>query len=648
MQLSPLQSRLAASLIASCLLLIIYLLLFSPQFALAADASHIPSDHNADGWTYERHGIEETSETLDLRSPMYEPEFTPFDRSIIGRAPAGVTPLPDNEPQTANISPGTTLTYVYEASSVAGRAAHDWIEASELRRSLDLAEDGSEDGSEDGYDGRDVLADAERVRRQQSAKTLWISANTCQQPPRSSPDQTTMDPPQLTLFVSTSADNTSPGPMQDMNSQKTIVFTEGAVMFNTSLDRDVYLSISAPNVSSEFFDAEQPYNFQVAASTDQSYHTYNVEDDSDLVWVDSDASAALFTSGNLTNSSDQTVSTMPYVMFAQNKDNVEINGLRYSYCGLSKFAQIRGLDDGGFGGVDMGLKKGGEGNLTRQEFYISGLNASSHYIGILVRTSTNNSTTKRLANSPVAGGGGVVFRQTEFETKPNGACTFVFNLTLCDETQYAVPGNPETFPNATALSAFYDNYTRTMYDNFDKVLQQAPCETTPASQYSLARNCNDCKTAYKNWLCSVAIPRCEDFSSPNRSGLQMRNINTPFPNGSFVDAKIRESLGRQKAFSASRNAAIDETVQPGPYKELLPCDDLCYELVRSCPASMEFSCPQPDSEYGYETSYAQRTDNGNLSCNYPGSAHYPSGASALSTSCAGFALLLGLLLVIAL
>ncbi|KAI0012866.1 stretch-activated Ca2+-permeable channel component-domain-containing protein [Xylariaceae sp. FL0662B] len=640
MQLSPLQSRLAASLIASCLVLIIYLLLFSPQFALAADSVHIPSDYDVDEWLYGGREVEEESEPLALRAPMYEPEFTPFDRSIIGRAPAGVNILANNEPQTMNISPGTTLTYVFEAPSVAGRAAQDSSENPELRTSPSR----SRDPSEVGYDGGDALADVERVRARQSSKTLWISANTCQQPSRTSPDRTVGDVPQLTLYVSTSTDNVSPGPGQDDSTQTAVAFTQGAVMFNTSLDRDIYVSISAPNVSSDF-DTQKPYNFQIAASTDQSYHTYDDQADSDLIWVDSDSSAALLTTRNLTNSSDQVISTLPYVMFAQNNDSMDIDGLQYSYCGLTKFAQIRGLDDGSSGTITMGLKKGGEGNLTRQEFYVSGLNASSRYFGILVRTPSDD-IEKRQADGPIAGGGGVVFRPTGFDTKPNGACTFVFNLTLCDETQYAVPGNPEKFPNATSLAAFYDNYTQTMWDNFDKVLQQVPCETDPISQYSLARNCNDCKTAYKNWLCSVAIPRCEDFSSPERQGLQIRNINAPFPNGSFVDSGMREAYGGQKAFSASRNLAIDEQVQPGPYKELLPCDDLCYELVRSCPASMGFSCPQPDSEFGYKTSYGQRASDGNLSCNYPGSAHYPSGASTVLTS--GVALLVGMLLVIVL
>lgn len=204
-----------------------------------------------------------------------------------------------------------------------------------------------------------------------------------------------------------------------------------------------------------------------------------------------------------------------------------------------------------------------------------------------------------------------------------------------------MPGNAQKFPNGTALAAFYENYTQTMWSNFDKVLQQVPCETSSVAKYSLARDCDDCKTAYKNWLCSVAVPRCEDFSTPDRKYLQMRNIAAPFPNGTTVNQTLLDDYSHLKAYNSSRNPMIDQEIEPGPYKELLPCESLCYELVQSCPASMGFTCPRPGSEFGFNTSYGRQIG-GSLSCNYPGSAHFLNGASTLSASCFG---LVGLIAV---
>ncbi|KAI0840236.1 stretch-activated Ca2+-permeable channel component-domain-containing protein [Hypoxylon sp. FL0890] len=628
MQLSPLQSRLAASVIASCLLLIIYFLLLSPQFAFAAELDRTFTDHGAPELVYEMREDVETPEKLDFRSPTYEPEFALFDRSIIGRVPENVAIMTNNIVEKSNLAPGVTMTYVFQASSVSGRAAQDLHEPLELRRSLN----GTHEAAGDGQDDEGAAHSTELLRRQTPSKTLWISANTCDQPWRIS--QTTMDPPQLTLYVSTSADNTSPGPQQGADAQQTVtVFTEGAVMFNTSLDRDVYLSISAPNVASDLFDTTKQYNFELVASTDQYYYSYRDNpDETDLIWVDSDATAALLQTNYLTNSSDQVITTLPYVIFAHNQDNVGINGMRNSYCGLSANAQIRNLADGSSGVIASGLKNMGAQNLTRQEFYVTGLNASSNYTGFLARPPETNQSIQQRQNNPSSVGGGVVFQPTTFQTKPNGACTFIFNMTFCDETQYAVPGNLTNFPNGTALATFYDNFTRTMWDNFDKVLQQVPCETSPTAQYSLVKNCDDCKTAYKNWLCSVAIPRCEDFSSPDRDYLQMRNIAAPFPNGTTVDQSILDQFGQMMAYNSSRNPIIDDVIQPGPYKELLPCEGLCYELVRSCPASMGFGCPRPSSEFGFNTSYGRQKEDGSLSCNYPGSAHFPAGAGTLLPS----------------
>lgn len=57
---------------------------------------------------------------------------------------------------------------------------------------------------------------------------------------------------------------------------------------------------------------------------------------------------------------------------------------------------------------------------------------------------------------------------------------------------------------------------------------------------------------------------------------------------------------------------------PGPYKEVLPCEEMCYELVRSCPASLEFACPL--AERGLEISYGKPSSDqiNNMTCNYVG------------------------------
>jgi len=182
-----------------------------------------------------------------------------------------------------------------------------------------------------------------------------------------------------------------------------------------------------------------------------------------------------------------------------------------------------------------------------------------------------------------------------------------------------VPANPGLFPNVSNLAAHYDNNTKAQFDVFKKVLAQIPCETTSSAQYSLARTCDNCSSDYKEWLCAVSIPRCTDWSQvgPSQHWLQQRNMIQPFPNNSILwDYGAYKAANDSSivAIKSSRNVTIDAVVQPGPYNEILPCDDLCYHVVQSCPAAMGFMCPTP-GQRSFNQSYAVTSE---TKCNFPG------------------------------
>jgi calcium channel MID1 len=83
-----------------------------------------------------------------------------------------------------------------------------------------------------------------------------------------------------------------------------------------------------------------------------------------------------------------------------------------------------------------------------------------------------------------------------------------------------------------------------------------------------------------------------------------------------LSKEFNETTRDRFAFSKSRNPMIDEIIQPGPYKELLPCEDLCFDIVRSCPAKLQFSCPSGRTR---ELSYGKRDpEDKELWCNFPG------------------------------
>ena len=63
---------------------------------------------------------------------------------------------------------------------------------------------------------------------------------------------------------------------------------------------------------------------------------------------------------------------------------------------------------------------------------------------------------------------------------------------------------------------------------------------------------------------------------------------------------------------------IDRDIQPGPYREVLPCVDLCYSLVQSCPASLQFVCPLQNHGLNYTYGTQQGNDPTAVTCSFPG------------------------------
>ena len=138
-------------------------------------------------------------------------------------------------------------------------------------------------------------------------------------------------------------------------------------------------------------------------------------------------------------------------------------------------------------------------------------------------------------------------------------CQVIFGLNFCNETAYAVPSSPQFRNNDTGLATWYDDIARDYYKNFLRSLDQIACDTTDTAKYSLARTCDDCRRDYKEWLCSVVIPRCDDFNATREEGLQLRNINQRLPDGTLIEdySNVSQTYNKSDhdrwAFKKSRN-----------------------------------------------------------------------------------------------
>jgi calcium channel MID1 len=653
-KLTVLQSRLLSSVIATALIAILYFALSSAHFAYASDVDSIfPEDHN-----HERllspYILPDELVDIEDENLEYEPEFLGTNRGIIGRQVPIAFEVVNNVPRLDNVIQGATVYYVFTNRSLwsTKSEAGSGLPSPGLVRIRDEGDNGIEPALpieetaehvshyEDGEGGQRI------GKRANTTRTVYITLNTCLQPSNAKdPTGSLGPPPQLTLYVS--QNNTRPGPNQPAGTQEMVKADQGFANVTFEASKDVYIGVSAPNTTTY----SGVYNVEIAASIDGQYHSYNGAN-ADLFFIDSDSSSALLATKNLTlEDADSEIYNKwmqlkpPYTVFANNQNDSVISGVSHSYCGLEKYAKIAGTQGGvRTNMVQTSMTNVTLGNFPKQQFYFQGLNASSSYFGILAMS--GNSTAH---GNGVVGGGGQVWQTMNFTTQsgesrcyasfshlsalrltfPDGNCAVIFNLTFCSTVNYAVPGNPKTFPNVNDLAAFYDNTAASAYANFSKALQQIPCEIPSTGQYSLVRTCADCAAAYKAWLCTVTIPRCQDFSRSD-PWLQPRNVVQAFPNMTMLsDALVADS--RDVMFlNSSRNPLIDEQVQPGPYKEILPCQDLCYNLVQSCPAAMGFACPRP-GKGGFASSYGFRpngsaNEDGQITCNYPGAAYRLSGA----------------------
>lgn len=417
-------------------------------------------------------------------------------------------------------------------------------------------------------------------------QTLYTTMNICDMPYSSTPFDTNFTVGELPMLFVSNTNVSDPILGSTMDGLPAIYgFANITVQVTSST---MFAEVIAPQVLSS--NLQGSWTYEIAMSTTGPVH--GVVAGPNLYLVDTDFADALFVTGNYTG--DITVNDYELFIYSSSSSN---NGLFYEQLGASYCAVSNGPSLENTMNVQITNTTRGSGDTLKGQYVVSQLNKSTSYYAYL--TQPNDGGNLSLAGSS----GGLIFNPpVEFSTKSDENCQLVYDLDFCSGVAYAVPGNASAF-NMSQLSQFYDTNAQALYQNFSYSLQNVPCNASNETRYSILRNCDDCAVAYGQWLCAVTIPRCADWSS-NESFLYPRPVGT------------------------SRNPLIDQVIQPGNYKEILPCVNLCYNLMEGCDSSLQFTCPQQGK--GLEQSYGQLSDNGTVSCSYPGALYYTNAATRLS------------------
>ncbi|KAH8726090.1 stretch-activated Ca2+-permeable channel component-domain-containing protein [Phaeosphaeriaceae sp. PMI808] len=628
---NPAQSRLLPSIIATYLLLLLTVGTSSqPRFL--AHAVQVPGTSDSDALTQFEHGAR------DKDGPGgYSPDFDYFDRSLLGRQEPQspqVMELTNNAKKDMDINPGVTTYFIIKRGRSRAVRTDEVASRALDAQGLDVA---SEKAAGEHVTPTEEEVDIDNgdseLSKRQTGNQVWISATTCRQPVANR-TESMKNHPQLVMFVSDSPQNQKPGPdsTDGLRTPPTgLLFEEGFANFSLSTNSDIYIGISAPNLDRGLFGSWQ---FEIAASFDGPYHSYN-NSSPFLFMIDTDSESALFITYSLAewNSTDANKwkENNPFRMYAfPLGDTSPITGMERSLCalqGLSNNPTNSSASNSTSNSTNNSTRhvvstsitnKIGD-NSTKGQFHVQGLENGKTYNGFLIVEGAQK-TLQIPGTNDVVRGGGLVFQKFNWTTKNDDTCQVLFDLEFCDSVAYAVPSSPEHKLDDEKLRALYDNKAKAYYKNFKNSLAQMACDTNPESQYSLARTCKDCERDYKNWLCSVLIPRCEDWSAPG-AWLQERNVNAALPDGSLtfgnnLTAEMNSTKRDRLGYNSTRNPGIDLVTPEGPYKEMLPCEDLCYEIVKSCPAKLGFSCPNSPAR---ELTYGQRDPrNEELFCNFPG------------------------------
>lgn len=233
----------------------------------------------------------------------------------------------------------------------------------------------------------------------------------------------------------------------------------------------------------------------------------------------------------------------------------------------------------------------------RRQVLLSALKSATDYTAIFV------------ADVPNQTGAEVMYMATPFRTKKSAYCALVTDMKFCTEVAYAVPITPPNPPTAAVdldgVKKIYEDHVEVLMHNFENVLAQYDCSK---SQYSLIRNCTDCQLAYRRWLCSVSIPRCtdvEDVTDFKNHGYIPPEEKPKADDNPYLIDRSKGPVVVQRNTSTLRtaiNLPENETrIDPGDFGEVLPCIDLCFDVVQSCPNFLGFGCPVKNMAGNYAT-----------------------------------------------
>ncbi|ORZ12650.1 stretch-activated Ca2+-permeable channel component-domain-containing protein, partial [Absidia repens] len=491
------------------------------------------------------------------------------------------TPLQNNQIFFTNVTSGAQQHYYFNTQGSSAAAQN-------IKRTISYFTANTHPGydddnrNRDGSSGNDIdptfwsTTSGLLTKRAPSLENtiIYLTLTSCSQP--IPPPNYNGEIPSIDIYLSTVNTNKLPGPTNHQNNNTVDDTLPGRISWQGGDHlTELWIGVAAPTLTPGWTGE---WTYELAVSTTQWMHPFYQQNDT---WTleDTDSNHALFLSADYLSNNNR-----PNVTALLTQDVPK--ELKYSYCAAKLHPAPNysvNVTDTTRGRIDD--------NHLRQQLMISNLTQGQTYQAYMIKQ-----------DNAITG----IASPLDIQMKSDPHCRMIYDLDFCDDVAYSVPTDPNQ--DIWNITRSYDDQVKELFAPFGTALTQFNCNST---QYSLVRNCDDCYRDYKRWLCAVTIPRCTSSTTDTPTSASL----------SDNQEELLPTVGtRDVTNGSSRNPWIDETYKPSGWTELLPCIDLCYHVVQSCPPFLQFNCPEGDlaaQQYGYWKTQTNQTKGPLLDINHP-------------------------------
>ncbi|RLN53327.1 hypothetical protein BBJ29_000462 [Phytophthora kernoviae] len=174
----------------------------------------------------------------------------------------------------------------------------------------------------------------------------------------------------------------------------------------------------------------------------------------------------------------------------------------------------------------------------------------------------------------------------EGEEPTNPVCRNIAkgSLSFCSMVDYSAVVDADD-----PTGALFDTKAEFYYRNVDIVLQRFGCH----AKYSVY-GCDDCREAYKYWICSIKFQKCGSQTVTTDQGNLLQYYTQQCD---FTSTLTTSAAASSLSTSTTARKGATSTCVEGSSGRYRTCLSICEDVVRKCPYVLNFQCPTTETPF---------------------------------------------------